>query len=121
MPTILFSSHLPYTNSRLRGYTSEGAISLPKFLRKVTVPIVSRTSCNQAYFNGVTVNMFCAGYAEGGKDSCQGDSGGPMVNPYKQLIGVVSWGVGCARPNLPGVYTRVSRYLTWISTNDWTS
>lgn len=70
-------------------------------------------------FRGVTVNpatQICAG--NGGADACQGDSGGPLVlrtakGPVQ--VGVVSWGLGCARPENPGVYARVSAYFGWIS------
>lgn len=60
--------------------------------------------------------MVCAGYMRGGKDSCQGDSGGPLVYEGKQL-GIVSWGQGCAEPGFLGVYTDVTRYISWIKSN----
>ena len=64
-------------------------------------------------------NMLAAGLPEGGKDTCQGDSGGPflVLSPEKSFILAVatSWGIGCARPGLPGIYTRLSRYGDWLS------
>jgi len=90
----------------------------PDAPQKVTLPIVADATCNQNYGGGITSGMICAGLPEGGKDSCQGDSGGPLFynqpgEPQK-LVGVVSWGDGCAFPNKPGVYTRVSRYISWL-------
>ncbi|ROT75193.1 Trypsin 5G1 [Penaeus vannamei] len=75
--------------------------------------------CSKKYFPYVTENMICAGLKEGGKDACQGDSGGPMVidngvGGYV-LAGLVSWGIECAMPDHPGVYTNVANYAAWIS------
>lgn len=91
------------------GALSEGG-SFPINLRKVTLPLTNRTNCNDANsYNGqITTNMLCAGRDSGGIDTCQGDSGGPLARG-SVLTGIVSWGNGCARPNLFGVYTRVSQ------------
>ncbi|UJR25720.1 hypothetical protein I4U23_007071 [Adineta vaga] len=62
--------------------------------------------------------QFCAGLHKGGKDSCQGDSGGPIfqwAGDYWEQVGIVSHGDGCAQPNRPGVYTRLSYYYDWIN------
>lgn len=87
-------------------------------LMEVDVPIIEASDAKKAYPN-YDQSMIAAGYATGGKDSCQGDSGGPLivVDPKNQaptLIGVVSFGEGCARPDYYGVYARVSEALDWI-------
>ena len=89
-------------------------------LQYVGVPMVSFKSCKATYGSTLTANYICAGFAAGGKDSCQGDSGGPLVCMEKGkpvITGVVSSGNGCARPKVPGVYTKVANYLTWIKAN----
>jgi len=85
----------------------------------VDVPVVDTATCNHldSYNNAITDRMFCAGEQEGGKDSCQGDSGGPISlgsGGTARLVGIVSWGEGCARRLKYGVYTRISAVADWI-------
>lgn len=104
------------------GTTDPNQIVLPDLLQEALVPIVDKTVCSNNYSiffgqNAITQNMLCAGYFEGGIDSCQGDSGGPLIikeNNTSKLIGIVSWGAGCAEPYFPGIYTNVQMYLDWI-------
>ncbi|MCA9572348.1 MAG: serine protease, partial [Myxococcales bacterium] len=98
--------------------TEDGAT--PNTLQSVDIPIISNAECFNAYPGEIVDSMICAGVPQGGIDSCQGDSGGPMVvDVGGELVqsGVVSWGDGCARPNLPGVYTRVSRFGAWVASH----
>lgn len=103
------------------GATRETSQTLPARLQKVDVPLVPHDVCNKNYGGIITDRMICAGYDRGGKDSCQGDSGGPLVataDDHKvYLIGVVSWGDGCARAHKPGIYSKVSEAVTWIKQN----
>ncbi|KPJ00050.1 Vitellin-degrading protease [Papilio xuthus] len=90
----------------------------PRQLQMVLVPTVNTAMCDVAYSPSYTVTstMICAGVPEGGKDACQGDSGGPLVHNGR-LAGIVSWGLGCARPNYPGVYAKVAALRDWIDQN----
>jgi secreted trypsin-like serine protease len=86
----------------------------------VRLPLVSTTNCNDrdSYDGAITGNMLCAGFDSGGKDTCQGDSGGPLTlklnGRFQVLMGITSFGIGCAHPDFFGVYTRVSQFRTWI-------
>lgn len=84
----------------------------PATLQEVRIPITTDSACAAKYDSYETGTQLCAGYAEGGRDSCQGDSGGPMfsrtANGALFVVGATSYGEGCARPNVPGVYARLS-------------
>uniref|UniRef100_A0A3P9QJ96 Testisin-like n=1 Tax=Poecilia reticulata TaxID=8081 RepID=A0A3P9QJ96_POERE len=107
------------TDSWVTGWGNVGEgepLPRPQTLQEVKVPVIGNRQCS-CLLRTVTDNMICAGVLSGGKDSCEGDSGGPMVSKQRSRwiqSGVVSFGFGCAQPNLPGVYTRVSRYQSWI-------
>lgn len=77
-------------------------------LRQAKITTLDDQQCSAAYGGRFKPGaMICAGRVEGGVDSCEGDSGGPLVADNR-LIGLVSFGDGCARPGKPGVYTRMS-------------
>ncbi|XP_068581892.1 transmembrane protease serine 9-like [Cebidichthys violaceus] len=110
------------TDSWVTGWGNIGfgvALPFPQTLMEVEVPIVGNRQCNCDHGVGrITDNMICAGLRAGGRDSCQGDSGGPLVSKQAGVWiqeGVVSFGRGCAEPEFPGVYSRVSQYQTWIN------
>uniref|UniRef100_A0A8C5WVA4 Peptidase S1 domain-containing protein n=1 Tax=Laticauda laticaudata TaxID=8630 RepID=A0A8C5WVA4_LATLA len=95
------------------GNTLTDGVNYPDFLQCLYAPILSDEECKAAYPGQISESMVCIGYLEGGKDSCQGDSGGPVACDGF-LQGIVSWGIGCALPGYPGVYTKVCRYVDWI-------
>ncbi len=103
------------------GATSASSGALSNALRAVKLNAVNYITCKNDYavVNNKIVDdmMICSGSA--GKDTCQGDSGGPNLitgtSPGSDVqVGITSFGVGCAQPKFPGVYTRVSNYYDWI-------
>merc|ERR1711862_67944 len=110
------TDHPNYNSGTLDNDFSIPTLSSPDKLQEVDVNVISNSQCAGNYgSNSITSAMVCA--ADTGKDSCQGDSGGPMVtqeNGRHAQIGVVSWGIGCASPNYPGVYARVTSVKSWI-------
>ncbi|WP_457030251.1 S1 family peptidase [Kitasatospora sp. P5_F3] len=105
--------YAPGTPATVYGWgDTKGNGSYSQRLRAVEVPVVSDETCGRAYSHGDVGAydahvMVCAGEEKGGKDACQGDSGGPLV-VHGRLVGLVSWGTGCADARYPGVYTRVA-------------
>ncbi|XP_032495726.1 transmembrane protease serine 5 [Phocoena sinus] len=101
------------------GHTDPSHTHRSDTLRDTVVPLLSTQLCNSScvYSGALTPRMLCAGYLDQRADACQGDSGGPLVCLDKgtwRLVGVVSWGRGCAEPNHPGVYAKVAEFLDWI-------
>jgi len=109
------------------GYTVPGVQSFPERLQEVTVKVIPNERCNVIYEGIITDNMICAGNQGASRDACSGDSGGPLiatksgnsgVDPGQnyELYGISSFGPGCGIVGRPGVYSRVSGAIPWIST-----
>lgn len=134
----LSAADLTGKNTTLLGWgdTSFGGRSTPILHIVDNLPVVPFKDCKKAYRRvaagnlpqGLTEDFICAGEEEGGKDACQKDSGGPLMFKYNDgtypswnipwtLVGIVSFGFMCGEPGFPGVYTRVSSHMDWITQN----
>ncbi|GCC35284.1 hypothetical protein chiPu_0013767 [Chiloscyllium punctatum] len=110
-----------WTKCEISGYGKQEEYSAfySHQLKEGNVRLYPSHRCTSAHLHNrtVTKNMICAGDTRGLDDACKGDSGGPLVCPVDGrmiLYGIISWGIGCGKPGLPGVYTKVTNYLDWI-------
>jgi len=109
------------------GFTVANIQSFPEKLQEVTVRVISNAECNNIYNGIITDYMICAGDQDGqSRDACSGDSGGPLIatkagnsgevpGQNYELFGISSFGPGCGVPGRPGIYSRVSQAINWIS------
>nr|XP_054763625.1 uncharacterized protein LOC129270250 [Lytechinus pictus] len=108
-----------YSPCLIAGWGNDGDGYYPEHLQKAVVNLFEVDECRSFYGNDtINENMLCAGYERGEIDTCDGDSGGPLVCEGEDgrwhLVGVTSFGRGCARQGFPGVYARVSKLLPFI-------
>jgi secreted trypsin-like serine protease len=103
------------------GSINSGGVCCPQVLRYVTLNVTTNAFCDAVYTTyTIYPDMICATDNTGmnERDSCQGDSGGPLstksASGIFSLIGIVSWGIGCAS-GYPGVYARVPYFTAWVT------
>ena len=117
----------PNANEDIQKTLDDDKTQYPDKLRVLhNVKVQPMSTCEQlgraSYSSTI---QFCAGdYPASASDSCQGDSGGPLAvgappaaGTQVTLIGIVSYGKGCALLNTTGVYVRVSAFVPWIMAN----
>mmetsp|Transcript_12948 Transcript_12948/g.25042 ORF Transcript_12948/g.25042 Transcript_12948/m.25042 type:complete len:1027 (+) Transcript_12948:330-3410(+) len=98
------------------GYHAASAADMSNTPFYTDVPVVHNDVCNLELNLNIADSMVCAG-GVAGRDACQGDSGGPLFSVRDgnyQLVGLVSFGDGCGNEGVPGVYTRLSSFRSWI-------
>ncbi|KAJ8287792.1 hypothetical protein COCON_G00004510 [Conger conger] len=130
MPLCLPAEGDKYESGKIgvvSGFGRTDQNTLSETLKYVELPLVDQSTCRKGFdtlektdkpIPDLTDNMFCAGFSMGGKDTCGGDSGGAFAirqpdGPY-WAAGIVSWGIGCGKRGVYGVYTRVNNYSDWI-------
>ncbi|KAF4520557.1 hypothetical protein B566_EDAN008756 [Ephemera danica] len=116
----------PETAVKIVGWGSEtegGPMS--DILLEADLAVHDFTTCNERYVEfGATLQdnlHICAAAVDGKRGSCEGDNGGPLLYMDEAagpvVVGLMSWGLGCARPGYPAVYARTSSHCDWIKAN----
>ncbi|KMQ93004.1 transmembrane serine 13 [Lasius niger] len=90
--------------------------NLAQTLKCIKILKIGKKSCYKDYKDRYTITpqMICYGYQDGAEDSCKGDSGAALVNKDNIMLGVTSWGDGCAEKCSPGIYTDAVCLRDWI-------
>ncbi|XP_012427680.4 acrosin-like [Taeniopygia guttata] len=122
-PTLTISD---LTNCWVAGWGATAARSQgpPDRLQEAKVQLIDVQLCNSSdwYAGAIHTHNLCAGYPQGLIDTCQGDSGGPLMcqdnyADFWWVVGLTSFGKGCARAMRPGVYTSTQYFFDWIDYN----
>ncbi|XP_063247848.1 acrosin-like [Prinia subflava] len=122
-PTLIVSE---FDNCWVAGWGATTARSQDSSdrLQEAKVQFIDLQLCNSSSWYAGEIHPYniCAGYPQGTIDTCQGDSGGPLMCQDKKadywwVVGLTSFGKGCARPNYPGVYTSTQHFYDWIYYN----
>ncbi|KAF4531191.1 hypothetical protein B566_EDAN019205 [Ephemera danica] len=104
------------------GKSSDASTTINDHLKYVDVTVIGNLECRRHYVIGISSTNICTSSNVGTEATCNGDSGGPLVqydiNGDAIIFGIVSFGssAGCETDN-PSAYTRVTKYLDWISIN----
>ncbi|XP_063614616.1 uncharacterized protein LOC134787733 [Penaeus indicus] len=128
-PICLPDRFTKFTGSRCQaagwGKNAFGEVGdFQNLLKEVSLPMVDHRLCQNALRQtrlgpnfSLHESMICAG-GEAGSDTCEGDGGSPLVCQDRdgtfRLAGLVSWGIGCGQPGVPGVYTNIPLFIDWI-------
>ncbi|GIY21743.1 protein masquerade [Caerostris darwini] len=120
------SGQMPQGNTKCTvtgyGFLSPGG-DMSLEIREAQVPLIDDTECVANVTEALTssfilpVSSFCSG-GQGKQDVCQGDAGSPLVcevGGYYELVGLVSWGLGCGRNDVPSIYIKVPAFMGWIN------
>lgn len=95
-----------------------GGGSLPNIMQTVAITKITNSDCSSRWsgVGGASINSGHACFYNGVHSACNGDSGGP-ARCGNTIVGVTSWGISTCSGAYPSVYTRVSSFASWLTSN----